>query len=58
MLQLQRNYFYQRRNYAQSLLQKVENSPEADESIKNIAKEFAVFANTEQIKFQRGDYLS
>ena len=43
---------------AQSLLQKVENSPEADESIKNIAKEFAVFANTEQIKFQRGDYLS
>ena len=43
---------------AQSLLQKVENSPDADEKIKNIAKEFAVFANTEQIKFQRGDYLS
>ena len=43
---------------AESLLQKVESSPNADESIKNIAKEFAVFANTEQIKFQRGDYLS
>ncbi|MCK5541852.1 MAG: hypothetical protein KAI40_04100 [Desulfobacterales bacterium] len=43
---------------AQSLLEKVKNSPDADEKIKNLAKEFAIFANTEQIKFQRGDYLS
>ena len=43
---------------AQDLLQKVNNSPEADEKIRNIAEEFALFANLEQIKFQRGDYLS
>ncbi len=43
---------------AKNLLQKVNNSPEADEKIKNIAEEFALFANLEQIKFQRGDYLS
>ncbi len=45
-------------NDVQDLLEKVESSPDADEKIKNIAKELAVFANTEQIKFQRGDYLS
>ncbi len=45
-------------NGVQDLLKKVENAPDADEKIKNIAKEVAVFANTEQIKFQRGDYLS
>lgn len=45
-------------NDVQSLLEKVEKSPDADEKIKSIAKELAVFANTEQIKFQRGDYLS
>ena len=43
---------------AKDLLQKVNNTPEADEKIRNIAKEFAFFASTEQIKFQRGDYLS
>jgi hypothetical protein len=43
---------------AQNLLQEIDNSPKADEEIKNIAKEFALFANLEQIKFQRGDYLS
>ena len=43
---------------AQNLLEKVENSPDADEKIKNLAKELALFASTEQIKFQRGDYLS
>ena len=45
-------------NDAQSLLEKVENSPDADEKIKSLSKELAVFANNEQIKFQRGDYLS
>ncbi len=43
---------------AQNLLEKVNTSPEADDKIKNIAKEFALFANLEQIKFQRGDYLA
>ncbi len=43
---------------AENLLKKIESSPDADERIKNIAKEFATFANTESIKFQRGDYLS
>jgi len=43
---------------AENLLDKVNNSPDADEKIKNIAKEFAVFASTEQLKFQRGDYLA
>jgi hypothetical protein len=43
---------------AKDLLEKVINSPEADEKVKSIAREFAVFASTEQIKFQRGDYLS
>jgi len=43
---------------AGNLLDKIENSPGADEKIKNIAKELVLFANAEQIKFQRGDYLS
>jgi phosphate starvation-inducible protein PhoH len=43
---------------AQNLLEKVESLPDADEKIRSIAKEFVIFANTEQIKFQRGDYLS
>ena len=43
---------------AKNLLEKVNTSPEADDKIKNIAKEFALFANLEQIKFQRGDYLA
>ncbi len=43
---------------AQALLEKIENSSGVDEKMKNIANQVAVFANTEQIKFQRGDYLS
>ena len=43
---------------AENLLKGIEKSPDADERIKTIAREFATFASTESIKFQRGDYLS
>ena len=43
---------------AKNLLEKIENSPDADDKVKNLAKELALFAKTEEIKFQRGDYLS
>lgn len=43
---------------AEALLQEAESSPDADPQQKRIAREFAVTANTEYMKFQRGDYLS
>ena len=42
---------------AGKLLEQAETSPFSDSDLKRIAKEFAVTANTEYIKFQRGDYL-
>ena len=42
---------------AGNLLKEAETSPYSDPDLKRIAKEFAVTANTEYIKFQRGDYL-
>ena len=42
---------------AGKLLEEAQTSPFSDSDLKRIAKEFAVTANTEYIKFQRGDYL-
>lgn len=42
---------------AGKLLEEAETSPYSDSDLKRIAKEFAVTANTEYVKFQRGDYL-
>lgn len=42
---------------AGKLLKEAETSPYSDSKLKEIAKEFAVTANTEYVKFQRGDYL-
>ena len=47
----------QLREDAGKLLKEAETSPFSDSDLKRIAKEFAVTANTEYIKFQRGDYL-
>ena len=42
---------------AVKLIEEAETSPYSDSDLKRIAKEFAVTARTEDIKFQRGDYL-
>ncbi|MFO7754049.1 MAG: hypothetical protein R6V41_13100 [Desulfobacteraceae bacterium] len=42
---------------AGQLLKEAENSGHGDSELKRIAKEFAVTANTEYVKFHRGDYL-
>ncbi|OQY00673.1 MAG: hypothetical protein B6I26_07055 [Desulfobacteraceae bacterium 4572_130] len=42
---------------AEKLIQKTKDLPDVNSDIKNIARECALMANTEYIKFQRGDYL-
>ena len=42
---------------AEKLIQKTNDLPDVDSDIKNIARKCALMANTEYIKFQRGDYL-
>ena len=43
---------------AGSLLQETQNLTDADTTLKKIATQTIVFAQTEYVKFQRGDYLS
>ena len=42
---------------AATLLDKAQNSPDANEELKEIAIQSAMVANNEYFKFQRGDYL-
>jgi hypothetical protein len=46
------------KNNAGALLQETSQLTEADASLKKIANQAAVTAQTEYLKFQRGDYLS
>lgn len=45
------------RNSAQRLLEDAGSSGQADPKLNRIATETAMFANTEYIKFNRGDYI-